>query len=150
MKRFGFILVFFIMAASTNLVKAQGYKAALGVRFSTGDALVNNSISFKYFLNQKTAVESLICFGDPFALGFLLEQHKPVLGDQFSFVYGGGLYIGFSGDRVFGLHGILGLDYKMPSIPINLSLDWKPELTAVKLFSFEPAALGLTARFTIK
>jgi hypothetical protein len=48
------------------------------------------------------------------------------------------------------LQGIVGLDYKLATIPFNLSIDWKPELTLTREFSFEPAALGLSARFTLK
>ena len=44
--------------------------------------------------------------------------------------------------------GVLGLDYKFANIPLNLSLDWKPELNLVTDINFEPAAVGFTARFT--
>jgi hypothetical protein len=43
---------------------------------------------------------------------------------------------------------VLGLDYKFANIPLNLSLDWKPELNLVSDINFEPAAVGFTARFT--
>jgi hypothetical protein len=42
------------------------------------------------------------------------------------------------------------MEYKAPSLPLSLSLDWKPELNLTKEVFFEPAALGLTARFTLK
>jgi hypothetical protein len=64
-------------------------------------------------------------------------------------LYGGGAYVGFSGVRNVGAQGILGLDYKFATIPLNLSVDWKPELNFVQDFSFEPAAVGLSARFTL-
>jgi hypothetical protein len=44
--------------------------------------------------------------------------------------------------------GVLGLDYKFVNLPLNLSLDWKPELNIVSDINFEPAAIGFTARFT--
>jgi hypothetical protein len=94
-------------------------------------------------------VEGLITFSDPFALGLLVEQHKPFV-TNLKFFYGGGVYAGFSGDRRVGLQGVIGLDYKIPNLPINFSIDWKPELTVANEFSFEPQALGVTARFTIK
>ena len=140
------ILICFMISSS---VKAQDYKGAIGVRFSSKAALVNNSISLKYFFNEKIAAEGLITPADPFALGLLVEWHKPVL-TNFKYFYGGGVYAGFSGDRRVGLHGVIGLDYKIPAIPINFSIDWKPELTVAKEFSFEPQALAVSARFTIK
>jgi hypothetical protein len=51
-------------------------------------------------------------------------------------------------DPNFGAQGVLGLDYKFMNAPINLSLDWKPELNLVSDINFEPAAVGFTARFT--
>jgi hypothetical protein len=50
----------------------------------------------------------------------------------------------------FGAQGVIGLDYKFANIPLNLSLDWKPELNLVSDINFEPAAVGLTVRFTFK
>jgi hypothetical protein len=158
MKKTGLIYLLLTSALFSNSVKAQddpaptspGYKMGLGVRLSSNAAAVNNSITFKYFLNQQTAVEALLSFGDPVAVGLLVEKHKPIFGNGFNWFYGGGGYVGFGGTRNAGLQGVLGLDYKIPSIPFNLSLDWKPELNLAKEFSFEPAALGISARFTLK
>lgn len=72
-------------------IDAQDYKAAVGIRFSSKAALINNSISLKYFFSEKTAVESLISLNNPFALGFLLEQHKPLAANNLKYFYGGGI-----------------------------------------------------------
>jgi hypothetical protein len=124
------------------------YKMALGVRFSNSAPAINNSISFKYFLTNRTAVEALISFGDPVAIGVLLEKHKELGPNGLNWFIGGGAYIGFSGTRNIGAQGVVGLDYKIPTLPLNLSLDWKPELNLAKEFSFEPSAIGISARFT--
>ena len=150
MKKTGLIITGLLSGMFFFSAEAQDYKMGLGARFSSRAALVNTSISFKYFFNESTAAEALFCVTDPFALGLLVEQHKPVFTKGFNFFYGGGAYAGFSGTRRAGLHGIAGLDYKLPMIPFNLSIDWKPELTLIKEFSFEPAALAVSARFTIK
>lgn len=142
----------------TNL-SAQDYKTALGVRLSSSNAIQNNSVSFKQFITEKTAIEVLFTFGDPLALGALLEFHKPLNPSGLSYYYGGGGYIGFlkklntstnkeTTDPNFGAQGVIGLDYKFNNIPLNISLDWKPELNIVTDINFEPAAIGFTARFT--
>ena len=142
------------MAALTLLitvsVRAQDYKMGLGVRLSSSAPIVNNSVSLKYFFNQSTAVETLLSFGDPIALGMLIEKHKPLSKAGFTYYYGGGGFVGFTSPAPAGLQGVLGLDYKFPTIPFNLSLDWKPEINFTPDFSFEPAALGISARFTLK
>jgi hypothetical protein len=150
MKKAGFIFIVFSILLIHSSAQAQDYKMALGARFSSKAALVNTSISFKYFFKNATAAEALFSVKEPLALGLLLEQHKPFVAEHFTYFYGGGAYVGFSGSRNFGFHGIIGLDYKIPLLPINFSIDWKPELTVASEFGFEPQALGVTARFTFK
>jgi len=139
--------------------QAQGYNTALGIRLSSGSAMVGNSISVKHFINDKTAIEGLFSFGDPLALGVLVEFHKPLSSSGLQAFYGAGGYLAFvkiynpghqryDNDINIGAQGIVGLDYKFPNVPINLSLDWKPELNIVSDINFEPAAIGFTARFT--
>jgi hypothetical protein len=121
--------------------------------------MVSNAISVKHFINDKMAVEGLLSFGDPLALGALLELHQPLSSPGLSWYYGGGAYLAFlkkvntttqktSTDPNLGAQGVIGLDYKFTNIPLNISLDWKPELNIVNDINFEPAAIGFTARFT--
>jgi hypothetical protein len=147
MKKAGFIFLVVSIALCSWSKAAAQYKTALGVRLSSKDAIVNNSITFKQFLGRGTAIEALLSFGDPVALGLLLEKHRPVLLPGLSFFYGGGGYVGFSSPKNIGLLGIVGVDYALPGIPLNLSFDWKPELNLFKETTFEPAALGLSMRF---
>ncbi|MFN8289709.1 MAG: hypothetical protein U0U70_05615 [Chitinophagaceae bacterium] len=159
MKKTLIAAVLIICAGMLTQVNAQDYKTALGVRLSSSNAIQNNSVSFKQFINSKTAVEALFTFGDPLALGALLEFHKPLNASGLTYYYGAGGYIGFvkklntntnkeTTDPNFGAQGVIGLDYKFNNIPLNLSLDWKPELNIVNDINFEPAAVGFTARFT--
>jgi hypothetical protein len=159
MKKIIASLFLFAVIGAVNKLSAQQYKTALGIRLSNSQAMVNNSISVKHFLNEKVAVEGLISFGDPFSIGALAEIHRPMGTAGINWFYGGGAYLGFvktfnaetgnSGtDPNFGAQGVLGLDYKFANIPLNLSLDWKPELNLVTDINFEPAAVGFTARFT--
>lgn len=155
------ILVCLIVAgiSAMQTVSAQYYKTALGVRLSSSNAMQNNSISIKQFINETTAIEGLLTFGDPLAFGALIEFHKPISASGLTYFYGAGGYIGFvktvnvttqktSTEPNFGTQGIIGLDYKFANVPLNLSLDWKPELNIVPDINFEPAAIGFTARFT--
>lgn len=125
---------------------AQEYKMGLGARFTNAQATVNNSISFRYFLNERSALEALVSF-DPFSIGGLYEVFRPLGTPGLQWFYGGGGYVSFSDDRVLGAMGIIGLDYKFQRIPLNISLDWKPELNLVKQVDFEAATVGLGVRF---
>ena len=159
MKKLFFIFLLAAGIGSLNTANAQEYKTALGVRLSSATAYVNNSISVKHFINNKTAIEALFSFGDPVALGALVEFHKPLAASGLQYFYGAGGYMSFvktynpntlknETDPNFGAQGVIGLDYKFNNIPLNLSLDWKPELNLVSDINFEPAAIGFTARFT--
>lgn len=151
--------LFLAAIAFTTTVSAQSYKTAVGVRLSSSQAMVNNSISLKHFLNERSAIEALFSFGDPLAIGALYEVHKPFSSEGLQWFYGGGGYLGFvkswnpnknrnETDVNVGAQGVVGLDYKFTNLPLNLSLDWKPELNLVSDINFEPAAVGFTARFT--
>ncbi len=139
-----------ILLMCFTVSQAQDYKAALGVRLSNRDATVNHSISLKYFFSPGIAAEALVTITNPAALGILVEKHNPLGTTGIKWFYGGGLYAGFGAEKRFGAQGIIGLDYKFQAAPVNLSVDWKPELNLTKEFSFEPAVIGISARFTLK
>ena len=155
------LFAFFVVAVlnSLNTATAQDYKTALGIRLSSSAAMQNNSVSIKQFITERTAIEGLISFGDPLSFGALVEFHKPFSAAGLRYFYGGGAYLSFvktynpnkqinETDANFGAQGVVGLDYKFANAPINISLDWKPELNIVTDINFEPAAVGFTARFT--
>ena len=159
MKKVFFLCLVVASTCLLNNAQAQDYRTALGVRLSSAAAMQNNSVSIKHFITEKTAIEGLFTFGDPLSLGALVEFHKPLAASGLNYFYGAGGYVGFTKtynvntnknetDPNFGAQGIIGLDYKFNNIPLNLSLDWKPELNIVSDINFEPAAIGFTARFT--
>lgn len=134
---------------------AQSYKTAIGIRMSSRDPVVNNSVSFKHFFSQTSAIEALLTFDKKTAIGALVEIHKPVPStDGLKWFYGAGGYLSFDSDKtnparsLMGAQGILGLDYKFSGLPLNLALDWKPELNIIDNINFEPSAIGFTMRFT--
>lgn len=151
-----------VSAQEANNTSAVGtdYKTAIGIRLSNNAPIVANAITLKHFLNDKTAIEGLFSYSDPtFSLGALLEVHKPLSTPGLRWFYGGGAYLGFGKEydpnkqrdvntNYFGGQGVIGLDYKFASVPINISLDWKPELNLISDINFEPAAIGFSARFT--
>lgn len=154
MKKSSLFAIAIILISATQ-VKAQDYKTALGIRLSSSAPAINNSVSFKHFMNPKLAVEGLFTFDKTAAIGALLEIHNPMPSTEgLKWFYGAGAYLGFDSDKthtdraLMGAQGIIGLDYKFANLPLNLSLDWKPELNIIDNINFEPAAIGFTIRFT--
>lgn len=151
MKRTFFIFGFLLLLAFVNTASAQDYKFAVGVRLSNSTPTLNNSVSAKYFVTQQTAIEGLVSFGSRFGIGGLMEIHRPFKPEGFGWFYGAGAYVGFQDKNTYlGPTGIIGLDYKFPAIPLNLSLDWKPELDIIPKVAFIPDAFAVTARFAFK
>ena len=142
---------FAVSASAQNEVPGPNYRLGLGVRLSNSSPTLNNSITGKYFVTDRSAVEGIVSFGSRFGIGGLLEIHKPTNMDGLKWFYGAGVYVGFeSGDTYLGPTGILGIDYKFTNVPINLSLDWKPELDIIPDINFVPDAFALSVRFTLK
>jgi len=143
------LLVFLTISGLYNRLSAQDYKLAIGLRFSTAAPTLNNGISVKYFIDSSNAVEGLLSFGSRVGIGGLYEKYQLIGGTPaFTWFYGGGAYVGFeNGQTWFGPTGVVGLDYKFSSAPVDLSLDWKPELDIVPSINFVPDAFGLSARF---
>jgi hypothetical protein len=140
-----------VSASAQNEVPGPNYRLGLGVRLSNSTPTLNNSITGKYFVTDRSAVEGIVSFGSRFGLGALLEIHNPTNIDGLKWFYGAGAYVGFeSGDTYLGPTGILGIDYKFTNVPINLSLDWKPELDIIPDINFVPDAFALSVRFTLK
>ena len=151
MKGIGFFCFIIIGLASSVQVTAQDYRFGVGVRLSNATPTLNNSITGKYFITERSAIEGLVSFGSRFGVGALLEIYKPFNVQGLSWFYGGGAYVGFEdGDTYLGPTGIIGLDYKFANVPLNISVDWKPELDIIPDINFVPDAIALSVRFTIK
>jgi hypothetical protein len=149
MMRTSLTLVLFLVASSFFYASAQDYKVAVGVRLSNATPTLSNAVTVKYNMTQQHALEGIISFGSRFGLGGLYEINKMTTVQGLNWFYGGGVYVGFQdGNTYLGPTGIIGLDYKFPNVPLNLSLDWKPELDFIPSINFVPDAFGFSARFT--
>jgi hypothetical protein len=151
MRKTSLLLSLLLCGILSSRLMAQEYKFGAGLRLSTPSPTLSSSVSLKYFLNDRAAIEGLIAFGTRFGLGALYEVHSLIgATPNLYWFYGGGGYVGFQNGRVYsGPTGIIGLDYKFSNAPINLSLDWKPELDIAPEINFIPDALALSVRFTL-
>jgi hypothetical protein len=150
MRIISFCLVFLVMGSLLNHLSAQDYKVAIGVRLSSAAPTLSNSVTVKYFMNERDALEGLVSFGTRFGIGGLYERHQ-LIGNTpaLTWFYGAGGYLGFQDHNTYlGPTGIVGLDYKFKDAPLNISLDWKPELDIIPAINFVPDAFAFSARFT--
>jgi len=137
--------------------ESDTYARAIGGRFG-----VANGITYKHFLNDSHAIDGIVNFQGNrsftiFKVLGLYEIHQPIAfidveGLRWYYGFGGGLG-GYrykdtdASGLAWSFDGVVGLDYKIPTAPINLSLDWKPtmELTPESGVRFD--GIGLSIRF---
>ena len=148
MKKTACFISFILLIAFTS--NAQVYKTAVGLRLGPNTPAVSAGITGKYFLNEKAAVEAILGVNNGLSICGLYEIHFPIDAvKNLQWFAGAGAYVSFrSGSSNLGAAGIIGLDYKFEEIPLNISLDWKPELNIISKIGFESSGLGFSARYT--
>lgn len=146
------LLSFFAMLIFFATLKAQdntNYKHAIGVRLSSSVPYIKSGISYKHFI-KNNAVEAILSLGDGVGICGLYEIHKPIASTEgLQWLFGFGGYAAFNNSNSnAGAAGIIGLDYKFKDIPLNITVDWKPELNIISKVGFEASGVGFSARFT--
>lgn len=104
---------------------AQKYSTALGLRFGNQ----NYGITVKQRIFKTVAVEGLMTAGERELLGtFLVVNHFPILGRGLNLYAGGGGHLGGLKDfgPVLGIDAMVGLEVKLPFMPLTVSADFKP------------------------
>ncbi|WP_191906913.1 hypothetical protein [Adhaeribacter soli] len=118
-----------IMMAGSNLVQAQKYRTALGVRIAKESV----GLTVQQKILPKSTLEGLGMIGSREASGTLLfEQHFPIIFKGFNYYIGAGAHVGNLKDSgvFYGGDAILGLEMKLPIFRIVISGDIKPAFHA--------------------
>jgi len=150
------LLVLITVICVITAVNAQDYKTGIGLRGG-----FFNGLTVKHFVKNNAAFEGLLFSRwKGFEITGLYELHAPAFQvDRFKWYFGGGAHIGFyNGDNTtwgeagttytnLGIDGILGLEYSIREIPINIGLDWKPEFNIIGYSGFWYDAVALSIRF---
>ncbi len=148
------------------MASAQDYKTAIGIRGGSP-----TGITVKHFLNSNAAIEGILGLHyRGIEIVGLYEIHATafqIVG--LNWYYGGGAHVGsYNGYRYYngygpgrkasnpyyrdeyfvsvGVDGIIGLEYNIPAIPINISIDLIP---TINLLGFRGIGFngGLSARY---
>lgn len=152
-------VVILITLAFGSEALAQDYQTGAGLRLG-----VSNGLTVKHFISDRAAVEGMLhSRWKGLLITGLYEVHQdiPEL-SGLRWFYGGGAHIGtwngnkgrpdwqknHNGYTVFGLDGIIGLDYHFVDAPVNLSLDYKPAFNISNDAGFWGDEVALSLRFT--
>ena len=153
MRKFLFIAILTLLGST---VYGQGYKTAIGLRGS-----FVSGVTVKHFIKKETALEGIFSFGQwGMNITGLYEKHAQAFEvTGLNWYYGGGAHIGSTDDDhpyfqergeyvVIGLDGIVGLEYYIQEIPINLSIDYKPQLNFTGDTGLKGYGGALSIRYT--
>lgn len=148
MKKLLFFLSTFTVLSLVS--QAQEYKTAAGIRLGPNSPAIAPGFTIKHFLNEKNAVEGIVGINNGIGFCGLYEWYFPVTSvEHLQWYAGAGAYAAYRYSTSFiGAAGVVGVDYKFPDVPLNISIDWKPELNIVESVGFEASGVGFSARFT--
>lgn len=142
------LLTFISLVLICKHADAQ-YKHQAGVRLGSADQVVSTGFSYRYMLSDNKAVEGILNLRDPVSIAALYEIFKPITAvENLRWYYGAGAFAGFKGSDNLGITGIAGMDYQFTTVPVNLSIDWKPELTFIETVRFRAATVAISVRFS--
>jgi len=123
---------------------SQSYDNAVGLRGGLA-----SGITFKHMLGDKAGLEFIAdSRWRGFSLTGLYEIHAQAFNvDGLNWYYGLGAHVGsfrgnnrniyFTDDRtIVGIDGIIGIEYNITDIPINISLDYKPAFNIIGYSGF--------------
>ena len=149
------VILFFVQKANAQPFY---YDNAIGVCLGE-----SNGVTYKYFSGEnKAAIEAILSYSKPnndsiWRLTGLYEFYHnidvSVTTPGLLWYYGIGASIGSrktASDRyLFGsIDGVIGVDYKIEKLPINLSLDWKSAVEFLPTTKFDIGGVNLSVRYT--
>ncbi len=147
-KIISFIFIGTCLFFTTNSVNAQ-VKHEAGVRLGSIDQALSTGFTYRYFLNEQSAIEGILNLrSNAIGVGALYERFNPIQAvEGLQWFYGAGAYVGFEGNNNLGVTGIAGMDYTFKEVPVNLSVDWKPELNIINNVAFRASTVAVSVRF---
>lgn len=150
------LLLIVCLFSLSFLAYAQDYGTGIGIRGGSA-----NGLTIKHFIKSDVALEGIISTRwHGLNLTGLYEIHAQAFNEPgLNWFYGFGGHLGFwdgnhahwgNDDKnytVIGIDGIIGLEYNIQEIPINISLDWKPTLNLIGYSGFWGDGFGLSVRY---
>lgn len=131
------VILFAVFCLITITLRAQDYNTGIGVRGGT-----SNGLTIKHFLGSQSVIEGILATRwEGYNITGLYQIYKPAFNtNRLNWFYGFGAHIGsYRGEEhrrfdneqhywLFGIDGIIGMEYNFTEIPFNISLDWKPAI----------------------
>ncbi|WP_129714393.1 hypothetical protein [Pedobacter sp. SYP-B3415] len=143
-------LAFMLVTTSSFAQRGSSYRTALGMRIDAGDGATGVGFNLKHFFTRHDAVDAnLVFFNNVVGLGAEYQYNAPIAGAS-----GLQWYLGLGPNFLFGdgvtavqIRPVAGLDFKIPSAPIDFAFDWRPMFTLTQGTDFTAARFGISLRY---
>lgn len=149
-------LSYLLLLLNTQNTQAQAYNNALGLGIDLGNGETLVGPQFKHFFNNKDAVNAQILFGnDITSIGVDYSYNKMFDGTNLGWYVGAGPQLSFishktDGDNIyFAIRPAVGLEYKIPTVPLSLHFDWKPWWNLSKETDFEAGRFSIGFKYIL-
>ena len=134
------------LAITGKELLAQPYMHSVGVR-----AGYSSGVTYKAFrLHRMGAYEGSILYNrHGFNLSALYEHHlEPVRNERFLVFAGGGAFGGdWNEEFSLGIIGVVGIEYTIRDIPLNLAVDWRPMFNIIQSTELDLLDFGFSIRY---
>ena len=117
--------IFILVCLLSSSALAQKYSTAIGLRVGNG----HYGITAKQRIFRSLAAEGILSAGNQEVTGtLLLQKHFPILGRGLNMYLGAGAHLGSLKDfgPIMGVDAMIGLEIKIPILPLTASVDFKP------------------------
>lgn len=145
-------ITFFAVCTLAITASAQGYNTGFGlfVDFGEGETFVGPHI--KHFFTDNIAGQGLVLFAKGVTVvgveGSYNGEIPNAKGLKWNIGIGPQALIGKS-RTLFGLRPSAGLEFTVPSTPINIGFDWRPSLIFIDGSDFTPGRFGIALRYVL-
>lgn len=146
------IFIVLVLCVLSSASFSQDYTTAVGLRGGIG-----SGITIKHNIGGDNFLEGLVYWRkDVVNLTGLYERYMPLPQDNLYWFFGGGAHIGSYGyvenevrksSTTIGADFIVGIEYVFAELPLNLSLDWKPEFNFIGRSGTAFDGIALSARY---
>lgn len=156
------LMSLFIFFGFSSL-NAQNYRNALGLAIDFGDGPTLVGPQYKHSFDGSNALNAQVLFGNhTTAIGFDYSYNQKFAGSGLWWYVGVGPQLAFSDHGYFydnhyhdgddthvAIRPAIGLEYKIPSVPLGFHFDWKPWWNLSHNSYFEAARFSLGFKYIL-
>lgn len=151
----GLICLFFGFGIQQS--SAQSYNNALGLGIDLGDGQTLVGPQFKHFFDSDNAINAQVLFGDNITtIGVDYSYNQKFAGTTLGWYVGVGPQLSFLNKKNAGddntyvaIRPAVGLEYKIPTVPLGFHFDWKPWWNLTNESDFEAGRFSIGFKYIL-